>query len=55
MHSYLNESGRDLYSRVNEMAMRECELILDGMKPVSQLAEELVRSANRAIVSKGTV
>ena len=51
---YLNESGRDLYSRVNELAMRECELILDGMKPVSQLAEELVRSVHHAIAFKDT-
>lgn len=44
---YLNESGRDMYHGVNEKAKEDCQLILDGRRPVSELAQEVVRNVNR--------
>ena len=44
---YLNESGRDLYYLINEKAKEKCELILDGTRPVAELAQEVAQSVNR--------
>ena len=46
---YLNKSGRDVYYGVNAKAMADCQLILDGRKPVAHLAQEVVDQVNRIV------
>lgn len=52
LRGYLYSSGRDLYMVVNEQIRKNCDLVLDGMKPIDELAEEAavhVRTAASAL------
>ena len=46
---YVNGSGRDLYFRVNEKAKETCDLVVDGTRPMNEMAQEVVQSVKRKI------
>lgn len=44
------ESGRDVYYGVNEHVKKECQLVLDGRRPVAELAQEIVDNVSCHLV-----
>ena len=44
---YLNGPGRDIYYSVTQKAKENCDLVLDGKRPVSELAQEVVQHVDR--------
>jgi hypothetical protein len=51
LRGYLNSSGRDLYIAVNEQVRKNCDLVLDGMKSIDELAEEAAAHVRTAASS----
>ena len=50
---YLNRSGRDMYYLVNERAKEKSDLVLDGEKPVEELAHQVVEKVRERLGEKG--
>lgn len=48
------DSGRDVYYRVNERVKNECQLVLDGRRPVADLAQEIVDNVSRPLAVGST-
>ena len=51
---YLNRSGRDMYHLVNERAKEQSDLVLDGEKPVEELAHQVVKSVKERLRKRGS-
>ena len=51
LRGYLYSSGRDLYIAVNEQVRKNCDLVLDGMKSIDELAEEAAAHVHTAASS----
>ncbi len=45
LDAYLDHQLREAYLIINRLALATCDVILDGLKPIEELAEQLVQAA----------